>query len=88
MAVLLQASLQNQSIHKKFTRPAANSPDLKIFVEVCSFTWNDFVIYFITPLPQNLCIICKFVKIDHDEACKMSYQQSSGAENDTTRGVF
>jgi len=38
--------------------------------------------------PQNLFIICKFVKIDHAEAWKMSYQQSSGAENDTTHGLF
>jgi len=35
--------------------------------------------------------MCKFVKIDHAEAWKMSYQQSSDflrAENDTTHGVF
>jgi len=28
------------------------------------------------------------LKIDHAEAWKMSYQQSSGVENDTTHGVF
>jgi len=28
--------------------------------------------------PKNLYIICKFVKIDHAEAWKISYQQSSG----------
>jgi len=39
--VLPQASLQNQSIHKKFTRSETNSLDLKIFVEVYSCTWND-----------------------------------------------
>jgi len=46
------------------------------------------MIQLFTLSPQNLCIICKFVKIDHAEAWKMSYQQSSGAENDTTYGVF
>jgi len=35
----------------------------------------DLVLYFIA---QNLCIICKFIKIDHAEAWKMSYQQTSG----------
>jgi len=35
----------------------------------------DLVLYFIA---QNLCIICKFIKIDHTEAWKMSYQQTSG----------
>jgi len=42
----------------------------------------------VTSLSKHLCIICMFVKIDHAEAWKMSYQQSFRAENDTTHGVL
>ena len=67
---------RNHSIHKKFNRSETNSLDLKFVVEVCGFSWNYVVIYFITLLPKNLCIICKFVKTAHAESWKM-YQQSS-----------
>jgi len=34
------------------------------------------MIWLFTLLPKTLCIICKFVKIDHVETWKISYQQS------------
>ena len=29
-------------------------------------------------MPKNLCIICKFIKVDHAEAWKISNQQPPG----------
>ena len=43
---------------KKFTRSETNSLNLKIFVEVCSFAWNDLVIYFITTKPLHHLQVC------------------------------
>ena len=56
-------------------------------VEIRTFAWNDLVIYFIA---QKLHIICKFVKLDHAEAWKISTisRPFSRAENDTTHEVY
>ena len=53
IAMMPQASLQNHSIHKKIHLVWNKFTRFKNFVLLCTFVWNDLVIYFITPKPLH-----------------------------------
>jgi len=69
-AVLPQASRQKSlDSQKKFTR-YEKIPRFKVFAS--KFAVLPEMMYLFTSLPKNLYIICKFVKMDHVEAWKIS----------------
>jgi len=68
----LQKTLDSQKIHqicRKITGFKMFSSKFAVLPKMISLC---------TLSPKSLYIICKFVKIDHVEAWKISYQQSSG----------
>jgi len=71
-ATVPQASRQKSlDSPKKFTRSEKKITRFEVFTSKFAVLLE--MMYLFTLLPKNLYIICKFVKIDHVEAWKISY---------------